>query len=392
MAKAICSGGASAIKSFSPSIAISSIPVPTVPGLVAHPALSAELQIGILSIVDETGSATLGDLVENLAQPHAATAALALVAAGALDIEPVALIDANTRLTRRSKVAEGCEMQADAPPPANPLPDSITPVQRAAFEPQVYLIKTASLSHVRRVEQLKRPGVYVAWTDEASGYVGTGGDIAKRIAMGNHLDAPAQVVAIVDRNGNLTPEDAQVAERIAHQYVEHAKMFGRLNSLPMGTSVEPERYDEIRLFVSNAMMLLRRDGILTSSLNARQLLAGPRSMSDSKVVPIPGDGILHELDGLGVFARAANVGKDWILLRGSTVRREVVPSANSSVALRRAEWLHAGILRDLGHAYEVVSNIRFDSASGAAQFVSGSKGRSWTPIGPATSSDLLALH
>lgn len=392
MAEAICSGGMSAIKSFSSSTNLSSISAPALPGLVVHPALSPELQIGILSIVDETGSATLGDLVENLAQPHAATAALALVAAGALDIEPVALIDANTRLTRRSTVVEDCEMQADAPQPANPLPDSITAVQRAAFEPQVYLIKAESLSHVRRVEQLKRPGVYVAWTDESSGYVGTGGDIAKRIAMGNHLDAPAQVVAIVDRNGNLTPGDALVAERIAHQYLEHATMFGRLNSLPMGTSVEPERYDEIRLFVSNAMMLLRRDGVLTSGLNARQLLAGPRSMSDSRIVPIPGDGILHELDGLGVFARATNVGNDWILLRGSTVRREVVPSANSSVALRRAEWLHAGILRDVGHAYEVVSNIRFDSASGAAQFVSGSKGRSWTPIGPATSRDLLALH
>lgn len=392
MAEAICSGGASAIKSFSPSTAIFGMPVPTVLGLVAHPALNPELQIGILSIVDATGSATLGDVVENLAQPHAATAALALVAAGALDIEPVALIDANTRLTRRPVVAEGCEVQAEAPPPASPLPDSITPVRGAAFEPQVYLIKAASLSHVRRVEQLKRPGVYVAWTDEASAYVGTGGDIAKRIAMGNHLDAPAQVVAIVDRNGSLTSEDAQVAERIVHQYLEHAAMFGKLNCLPMGTNVDTGRYDEIRLFASNAMMLLRRDGILTSSLNARQLLAGPRSMSDSRIVPIPGDGILHELDGLGVFARAVHSGKDWILLRGSTVRREVVPSANSSAALRRAEWLHAGILRDVGYAYELVSNISFDSASGAAQFVSGSKGRSWVPVGPATSRALLALH
>lgn len=392
MAEAICSGGMSAIKSFSSSTGHSSIPAPAVPGLVEHPALSPELQIGILSIIDETGSATLGDVVVNLPQPHSATAALALVAAGALDIEPVAVIDANTRLKRPAKEGEGISTHAERPVANRPLPDTVTPVRGATFEPEVYLIEAASLSHVRRVAQLKRPGVYVAWSNEKSAYVGTGSDIAKRVALGNHLDAPEHVAVILDRNGNLTPEDAQIAERILHQYLEHAKAFSELNGLPIGTNVAVERYDEIRVLVANALVLLRRDGVLKINLNLRHLLAGPRSMSDSKIVPIPGDGVLHELDGLGVFARAVQTSKDWILLRGSTVRRDVVPSANSSASLRRAEWLHGGILRDVGHAYELVSNIRFETASAAALFVSGSKGRSWVPIGPATSRDLLALH
>ena len=115
-------------------------------------------------------------------------------------------------------------------------------------------------------------------------------------------------------------------------------------------------------------------------------------MRDSKVVPLPPAGVLHELEGLGVFARAVNTGENWILLRGSSVRRGVVRSANSSASLRRAEWLFGGVLRDAGDVYEVVSNISFDSASAAAQFVVGSKGRSWVPIGPASSRDLLALH
>jgi hypothetical protein len=306
----------------------------------------------------------------------------------------VAVIDANTRLMRPTGEGEGetTSTQAESPAADKPLPDTITPVAGATFEPEVYLIEAVSYSHLRRVAQLQKPGVYVAWSGDESAYIGTGGDIAKRISLGNHLHAPDCIAAIVDRNGHLTPDDAQVAERVLHQYLAHAKMFAKLNGLPQGTNVDVERYDEIRMFVVNALVLLRRDGMLTSELNLRHLIAGPRSMSDAQVVPIPGDGILHELDGLGVFARAMNVGEEWILLRGSTVRKSVVPSAPSSASLRRAEWLHGGILRDLGHAYEVVSNIAFDSASAAAQFVCGSKGRSWVPVGPAASRDLLTLH
>lgn len=358
---------------------------------MAHAALTPELQLGILNLVDATGSVTLGDVVESLAQPHAATAALALVAAGALAIEPVAVIDANTRITRAA-VGQMDTMAADPPPTIDPLPETITAVPRATFEPDVFMIEATSFSHVRRITQLMRPGVYVAWSEGKVAYVGTGSDVAKRIALGNHLGACTRVAAIVDRNDNLTPDDAEVAERIVHQYLEHAKALVDLNGLPQGTNVAVDRYYEIRMFVANAFMLLLRDGILTSALNLRQTLAGPRSMSDSKVIPIPDDGILHELEGLGVFARAVHTGQDWILLRGSTVRREVVPSANSSASLRRAEWLYSGILRDRGDFYELLSNLRFDSASAAAQFVTGSKGRCWIPIGPATSRDLHTLY
>lgn len=391
MAMAICSGGMPAIKSFSSSIAHTSMGTPSVAGLVSHPSLTPELQVGILSVVDEQGSATLGDIAESLAHPHSSTAALALVEAGVLYIEPVAVIDANTRLTRH---ASGRDTEADlpaAPVPTLPLPASVTAVAGATFEPEVYLIEANNLSHIRRVVQLQRPGVYVGWSEIGNAYVGTSGDTANRVAVNANLSQARQVAVILDRNNVLTPEDAQVAERILHQCLAFGKVFSSLNTLPMGADVSPERYGDIRMFVTNAVMLLHRSGIITSPLATRHFMAGPRAMSDIKVMPIADDGMLHELEGPGFAARAVDTGTGWVLLRGSTVRREVMPSANSSVSLRRAEWLHAGLLSDRGDAYVVVSNLRFDSPSGAAQFVSGAKGRTWVPVEPATANDIMAF-
>jgi hypothetical protein len=389
MAMAICSGGVPAIKSFSSPIATDA-PAPAVAGLIAHPALTPEVQIGILSVVDATGSATLGDIADSVEHSLSSTAALALVAAGVLEIEPVAVIDANTRVTRRV-AGQAPTIEPLAPPaPDMPLPVSVTAVRGPTFDPEVFVIAADTLSHIRRVARLQRPGVYVGWSEIGKAYVGTSGDTANRVAVNANLSQARQVAVILDRNHALTPEDAQVAERILHQCLAFGKVFGSLNTLPLGTNVSPERYGDIRMFVTNAVMLLHRSGIITSPLATRRLMAGPRAMSDIEVTPVVDDGILHEMTGRGFSAHAVETGDGWVLLRGSVVRRAVMPSANSTASLRRAEWLHAGLLHDRGDAYEVLSNLRFDSASGAAQFVSGAKGRSWLPVGGTSSSDIMA--
>lgn len=389
MAMAICSGGVPVIKSFSSPIATDA-PALAVAGLVAHPALTPEVQIGILSVVDATGSATLGDIADSVEHSLSSTAALALVAAGVLDIEPVAVIDANTRVTRHV-AGQAPTIEPLAPPaPDMPLPASVTAVRGPTFDPEVFVITADTLSHVRRVARLQRPGVYVGWSEIGNAYVGTSGDTANRVAVNANLSQARQVAVILDRNHALTPEDAQVAERILHQCLAFGKVFGSLNTLPIGTNVSPERYGDIRMFVTNAVMLLHRSGIITSPLATRHLMAGPRAMSDIEVTPVVDDGILHEMTGRGFSARAVETSDGWVLLRGSVVRRAVMPSANSTASLRRAEWLHAGLLHDRGDAYEVLSNLRFDSASGAAQFVSGAKGRSWLPVGGTSSNDIMA--
>jgi hypothetical protein len=388
MAMAICSGGVPVIKSFSSPIATNA--PAAVAGLVSHPALTPEVQIGILSVVDQTGSASLGDIADSVEHSLSSTAALALVAAGVLDIEPVAVIDANTRVTRRVAGQAPTIEHLVPPAPDMPLPASVTAIRGPTFDPEVFVITADTLSHVRRVARLQRPGVYVGWSEIGNAYVGTSGDTANRVAVNANLSQARQVAVILDRNHVLTPEDAQVAERILHQCLAFGKVFSSLNTLPMGTNVSPERYGDIRMFVTNAVMLLHRSGIITSPLATRHLMAGPRAMSDIKVTPVVDDGILHEMAGRGFSARAVETSDGWVLLRGSVVRRAVMPSANSTASLRRAEWLHAGLLHDRGDAYEVLSNLRFDSASGAAQFVSGAKGRSWLPVGGTSSSDIMA--
>jgi hypothetical protein len=386
MAEAICVGGVSAIKSFSPSFSpLSTVQDLSCSGLVSHPALSPEAQVQILSVVDETGSATVGDVIENLpGHPAPVTAVLALVAAGALTIQPVAVLDSNARIARATGVPdEDVPVQESGSPiDGMPLPSGFDVIEPLASSPLVLTVDASWRGGARNMPMLQQPGVYLAFTG-ARAYVGTSENLANRIANGPHLSDFEHIAVIVDRNGILTAREAEVVERILHQMATHTGDFAAINEIPAGTSVTPQRYEALRLFVVNAMVMLRHAGVMFTGMNFRHVIAGPRAMQDTPVIPIiDRDGPIFELEGVGVNARAAQVGDDWILMRGSTIRRDVVASANSSVSIRRAEYLCSGLLREHGEVYQLISNIRFGSASAAAQFVVGSKGRSWVAVDP----------
>src|SRR5215217_620186 len=100
MAEAILGSNAPLRKAQYPLLNMSTVDFSGLPGLVQHPALCPDTQVCLLAEVDKTGWAELEDLVAALpTHPHPATAAMALVAAGVLAIEP-GLIDAHSRLRR----------------------------------------------------------------------------------------------------------------------------------------------------------------------------------------------------------------------------------------------------------------------------------------------------
>ena len=93
-------------------------------------------------------------------------------------------------------------------------------------------------------------------------------------------------------------------------------------------------------------------------------------------------------------ALAARQGDDrWLLLGGSDVRVDTVPTAGAGPGFLRAAWAHAGLLELSadGTSYIARRDLVFPSGSAAALFCTGAKGRGlagWHPIGPEASTGL----
>ena len=74
-----------------------------VDGVVVHPLLTASDQVVILAVIDETGSASVGDVAAVLPDhPDPVGAVLAMVAAGVLDADVKSVLDVHTIIGRRN--------------------------------------------------------------------------------------------------------------------------------------------------------------------------------------------------------------------------------------------------------------------------------------------------
>ncbi|RYE83707.1 MAG: hypothetical protein EOP19_13270 [Hyphomicrobiales bacterium] len=226
--------------------------------------------------------------------------------------------------------------------------------------------------------ELQRPAVY-GLLSATRGYYGRSKEGSRRVGWGQQpIEDIETIFVITDANNTLTAEDAKVCERILWS---RAAAFGDrdvVNGVPDGAPVDPERYAELELFMAEACL-----GILFTCGSTRNLIAGPRSEPErlGALRPFnePPEGEIFEMQFAGgLVALAARQSDDsWLLLRGSDVRADTVPSANASASYLRASWSYAGLLETAadGNSLVVKRDLSFDSASAAAHFCTGSKGR-----------------
>ncbi|RYD67534.1 MAG: hypothetical protein EOP84_30465, partial [Verrucomicrobiaceae bacterium] len=138
-------------------------PVETVPhvinGLVQHPALSPSDQVQILSIVDATGNATIGDIVAELpGHDQAVSAILALIAAGVLDKDAGMVLDENTLVSRTPR-SESTQGRDDGAPPSVPpanIPASLAVVAGSPFIPKIISGSGDDRRDFCRADELRR--------------------------------------------------------------------------------------------------------------------------------------------------------------------------------------------------------------------------------------------
>lgn len=387
-----------------------SVPVETpilVDGIVEHYLVSPSAQVRILRIIDETGSATIGEIVDSLPEHPDPVAAIAvMLRLGILVAELRGVLDANTVVRRADPEPDPTGAAGLPPGPPTPILPKVPAVAKDGDRP-MHLERlevtpfSASLvvgsgrkrGEFGRMGETHRPGIY-GLMNSTHVYIGMGSDAGQRVATGAQPIRDIETIFVItDANGNLTSEDAKVAERnLWSRAMAHGDRI-LVNGVPDGAPVDVQRYSEIDLFVASACLALRHHDLLFTRGSARTLVAGPRA-EPGRVAPlrrmndVPDGEVLELSFNDGHVALAAREGEDrWLLLRGSDVRIDTVATAGAGARFQRSAWLHSGLL-DIGadgRSYVVTRDIVFSSGSAVAHFCTGSKGKGlagWHPIDP----------
>ena len=273
------------------------------------------------------------------------------------------------------------------------FPASLQRLDPRPFRARVVVGAGADRRDFARIDELRRPGIY-GLMNAVSLYIGVGIDVGHRVASGQQpIQDIETIFVIIDAENNLSPDDAEVAERILWSRAAASRERQMINGMPNGAAVDLQRFSDIDAFVAQACLSIRNDGVLFTNGSTRSLLAGPRTEPGRTAPPrlfneLPDGEVMELIFNEGRVALAARRAEDdWLLLRGSEVRPDVVQSANSSASFLRASWLHSGILSPTpdGRSYLLSKDMRFRSAGATAHFVTGSKSRGrggWQPIDP----------
>lgn len=379
---------------------------PLIGGLVQHMLVSPSTQVRILVIVDETGSASVGDVIVALPDHPDPVGAIAVMLNLGILVAEIrdGVLDANT-IIRRAPLEPGpAGSSATSPGPTRPQGSgpvmassddgrSLTQLDLGSLAPRLIIGPGTRRCEFASDPVLRRPGVY-GLLSATRAYIGLGSDAGRRVARGQQPIEDIEIIFVItDANGNLSTEDAAAYERILWS---RAMAFGDrpvVNGVPDGAPVNVERYAELDLFIGQACLALAQMGLMFTRSSPRTLLAGPRSEPGRIGALRPFNGIpegeVFELEfGNGLVALASRQPDGtWLLLRGSEVRVDTVASATASTGFLRSAWVHAGLLQVSpdGRGLLVKRDLVFSTGSAAAHFCTGSKGRGrggWRPIDP----------
>lgn len=355
------------------------------PGLVQNPLIDADVQVRILERVDETGSATLGELMALLiAHPHPAQAVLCLVHLEILDVEP-GLIDASSILYRRIDRSRVSDKDPDSHGGVHQLEPGKGKLHRLNFPrptPEIFFAAWSDRAAFRKEPMLRQPGIYLALYC-GTAYSGWSAYLVNRLTASNHLlqfGMPDMVIAAVDRSKILTEAQIRVSERLLAQRIDKDDVLTLANrTLPAGDHVDLAAFAQADRFVREFVHAVGRAGLAFTGKAAPQQDPMVQADRDEK----PSDHVSRfSLSACGVHATARTQNKKWVVQAGSQVRSDVMISAGTTAVQQRQELLSNHGLVSNGNHLLLTRDVVFDSAAGAARFVAGTgySARIWRPL------------
>ncbi|MHA6297906.1 hypothetical protein [Devosia sp. CAU 1758] len=348
-------------------------------GLVADPLVDLDTQIAVLALVDETGSASMGDLISILQRHEAPAQAIgAMLRLGVLVVEP-GLIDAQSLVSRRVQPVRARPSFADQVNHRDR--GKVHHLQVLAPEPDIFFAIGIDRNYFVTEARLRQRGIYFAIYCDGV-YVGRSGDTACRIAWGAHLrrhGLPERIIAAVDRKGALSEAQMRACERLAARRVVKETDLALVNdTLPVGDRLGPIAYAGAAGFVDTVFERVLAAGLFGSDAHADV----PAPVTEPDLEQEPGMESVFSLDACGIRARARQENGKWIVLAGSQVRPDPAPSSGSAPFRLRTELLHEGGLVTTGDVLVLTEDLAFDTAVAAGCFVAGSRVRAgaWKPI------------
>jgi hypothetical protein len=352
-------------------------PIMALEGLVADPNLDLDSQIAILAAIDETGTASLGDLIALLPDhPSPGQAIMALIREGALVITSSGLIDAHSQVARRVNppLRQKAASTSEAPK------KGVQHLRIVSPEPDIFFASGIDRNYFVKEPRLRQKGIYLALYGSAV-YVGRSGDTACRIAWGAHLrrnGLPDRIIAAVDKHQILDDAQARVAERLAARMVnKHPGLTLLNNAFPAGDRLASAPYAATDRFVISFFERVERAGLLEPTtpnrMRAEPIQGAPNEVDEDQLLT---------MESCGVTAWARIEDGKFFVLAGSQVRLDPVPSAGSAALKDRQDLLHDGGLVHKGDHLVLTVDVAFDTPSGAANFVAGSrvKPELWRPL------------
>ena len=366
-------------------------------GLAMHPLVSGEVQVQLLSLVDHSRSATVGDCIAALTgHPSPVTAVLALANAGLLEIErgtlsatsrvfrgagtAHAIPEANSiTLKHRSTVLSEAAMQS--------LEGSVVYRQTFArklegsdFKPEIFVFDLKAPPLTPNIGMpFSRPSVCFGLRENHLTF-GTVSDDGR----GPSWEGYDKLIVLLDHSRSMTVRLADVAQRILG--LSFDEMDGHIldGPVPEGGQCSVAEYEQMRVFVSEALLILRRHSVAFTQYSQGFLMAGPQGPFDvlygTEDVTDSED---FALEGDDFAARGVHQPGAWIVNQGSHVKSAPLGFSETGTSQLRHELNFSGVIEMQGENLVVTSPLRFPTASAAADFVSGSPNVSWSPVGPA---------
>lgn len=226
----------------------------------------------------------------------------------------------------------------------------------------------ALLPQLKKREEAQKPGVYILTgpdrehPGETIIYIGEGDPIWPRIE--NHSRAKefwTQVVMFVSKDENLNKAHVQYLEA---RLIEDAHRIANCkldnNTVPDKPSLPEADIADMETFLERARLLLPLLGVHAFEPTESRSSATGDEMS-----------VVFQTRAKGLTARGYETGDGFVVLKGSQVAKEEVPTVPKSAKLKRAKLLEEGILIDRGKFFELVRDMEFQSPSGASDVVLG---------------------
>ena len=274
--------------------------------------------------------------------------------------------------------------------------DSVDRVAGSDLRPVVHRVAGEDRLALRGILELGQPAVYVAMfahgSDAMSCYVGSTGCGQKRPALGAHLGEPdlaTEIFVITDARNGLAVRDVRVLERTLYAKLAEMMDWKMRCELPVAGPVGLLRFERLQLFSAAALVAIKQESWAFADVPAHRLVSSPARFGNVLYDYFQGAPVGEEivLQKVGITAKGIWMGADKgvALLKGSEVRREIVPSVSRVIGARREELTHGGHLRRAPSGnYVVHRDLWFPTLTGAAKFTTGTPATAadWVLAGP----------